>query len=273
MDWNGVVEHNKEALKRILARLFGMAGMAAGVGGTLSPGGGEGLLRRARHSAVLRLLRPAESAVRRLIVVAARGMVVKLPPPRPPKPKPMAPLLRSLGIAVVLSPADIARAAKAARAAAARAARPRLPSLPLLDPLKRFGPRRRYVPPHAAPRIWTLGMERRPLPPPPSPDDLIDAGRLGLRLQALASALDDLPAQARRFARWKARRDAALAREKDAAGAQTGGFRDSRRFYRISPLRPGRAPGNLRKPTHEVHEVLKELHYFAFETLHYPDTS
>ena len=262
MDWNGVVEHNKEALKRILSRLFGMAGMAAGVGGVLSPGGGEGLLRRARHSAVLRLLRPAESAVRRLIVVAARGMVVKLPPPRPPKPKPMAPLLRSLGIAVVLSPADIARAAKAARAAAARAARPRPPSLPLLDPLKRFGPRRRYVPAHAAPRIWTLGMERRPLPPPPSPDDLIDAGRLGRRLTALASALDDLPAQALRFARWKARRD------RDRSDPTR---RNSR--GRTSPLRPGRAPGNLRKPTHEVHEVLKELHYFAFEAFHYPDTS
>ena len=259
MDWNGVVEHNKEALKRILSRLFGMA---AGVGGVLSPGDGEGLLRRARHSAVLRLLRPAESAVRRLIVVAARGMVVKVPPARPPKPKSMAPVLRSLGIAVVLSPADIARAAKAARAAAARAARPRLPSLPLLDPLKRFGPRRRYVPAHAAPRIWTLGMERTPLPLPPSPDDLIDAGRLGRRLQALASALDDLPAQARRFARWKARRD------RDRSDPAR---RNSR--SRTSPLRPGRAPGNLRKPTHEVHEVLKELHYFAFEAFHYPDTS
>ena len=261
MDWNGVVEHNKEALKRILSRLFGMA---AGADGVLSPGGGEGLLRRARHNAVLRLLRPAESAVRRLIVVAARGMVVKLPPQRPPKPKlaPMAPVLRSLGIAVVLSPADIARAAKAARAAAARAARPRPASLPLLDPLKRFGPRRRYVPAHAAPRIWTPGMEWRTLPPPPSPDDLIDAGRLGRRLQALASVLDDLPAQALRFARWKARRDRDRS---DPARRNSRG--------RISPLRPGRAPGNLRKPTHEVHEVLKELHYFAFEAFHYPDTS
>ena len=34
MDWNGVVEHNKEALRRILSRLFGMA---AGADGMLSP--------------------------------------------------------------------------------------------------------------------------------------------------------------------------------------------------------------------------------------------
>ncbi len=35
------------------------------------------------HRAVLRVLRPAESAVRRLIVVAARGLVVKVAPSRP----------------------------------------------------------------------------------------------------------------------------------------------------------------------------------------------
>ena len=271
MDWNGAIEQNRQALKRILARLFGMAGMAAGAGGALSPGGGEGLLRRARHLSVLRLLRPAESAARRLIIIAARGLVMKVPPPRPPKPKSMAPVLRSLGIAVVLSPADIARAAKAARAAAARAARPRMVSLPLFDPLQRpFRPRRPYVPAHAAPRICVPGItERRPLPPPPSPDDLIDAVRLGRRLEALGRALDDLPAQARRFARWKARRDAALARDK---------VRDSGRHYRIWPLRPGRPPGSppyrfRHRPTHEVHDILNVVHGLAFDALQRPDTS
>ena len=34
------------------------------------------------HRAVLRVLRPAESALRRLIVVAARGLVVEPAPPR-----------------------------------------------------------------------------------------------------------------------------------------------------------------------------------------------
>jgi hypothetical protein len=36
----------------------------------------------------VRLLRPAESAARRLIIAAARGIVVVLPPLRPRKPKP-----------------------------------------------------------------------------------------------------------------------------------------------------------------------------------------
>jgi hypothetical protein len=35
------------------------------------------------HSAALLVLRPTESAVRRLIIVAARGLVVKIPPSRP----------------------------------------------------------------------------------------------------------------------------------------------------------------------------------------------
>ena len=129
----------------------------------------------------------------------------------------------------------------------------------MADPLKRFGPRRRTTPPHKAPRI--LSFDGRPphrLPPPPSPDDPIDATRLGLRLAGIGRALADLPKAARRFARWKARRDAGLIR-------------------RVSPLRRGLAPGlnwaTSRRSTHEVHEVLKDMQYFAREVLEAPDTS
>ena len=72
MDWNAAIEKNRGALKRILAALVAMAGLA---------GGGDTLPRHL-HTAVLRLLRPAESAVRRLVIVAARGVVVAPPPPR-----------------------------------------------------------------------------------------------------------------------------------------------------------------------------------------------
>ena len=168
-------------------------------------------LPRRLDAAVLRLLRPTEAAARRLVIVAARGLVVTLPPPRPLRPVPVAAALGSLGIAVTLLPADLARAAGTRRAAAARAARPRSLSLPLLDPPRGyFRPRRNYVPAHAAPRIWVPGVtEPHRLPPPPSPNDPVDAARLGRRFAALASVLDDLPAQARRLARWRAapRRD------------------------------------------------------------------
>src|SRR5690606_23170764 len=76
-----------------------------------------------------------------------------------------------------------------------------------------------------SPRILFPGVAQPySLPPPPSPDDPIDATRLGYRLAALAAALDDLPGQARRFARWQAHK---------ARG----------RSRRVSPLRPGRPPG------------------------------
>ena len=141
MDWNLAIERNTEALKRILAALVAMAGLGAALtsplrGGRPSPDGRVGVicgtepppdasrrpprkgevkpgptLSRHLHTAVLRLLRPAESAVRRLVIVAARGLVVTLPPPRPRKPVlvPVETTLRSLGIAVVLSQAEIAR--------------------------------------------------------------------------------------------------------------------------------------------------------------------
>ena len=82
------------------------------------------------------------------------------------------------------------------------------------------------------------------------------AQRLALRLQALGAALDDLPGQAKRFARWKAR---------TLAG----------RTCRAWPLRPGRPPGQrpARRRTHEVHEILHDLHGLAFDVLEHPDTS
>ena len=133
----------------------------------------------------------------------------------------------------------------------------------MADPLKRFGPRRKYVPAHAAPRIiFFHGPVPHKLPPPPSRHDPIDATRLGLRLAALASALDDLPAQARRFARWKARN--ARARARGVA-------------RRISPLRPGRAPGQISakggRRRQDVHELLADMQYFAGQALEKPDTS
>lgn len=264
------IERNSEALKRVVATLVAIAGLAVG---PLPEVRTEGEPRRTlpRHLwlAILRLLRPAEAAARRLIIAAARGLVV--PPPAPPrKPKPMSsePLLRSLGIAIVMSPADLARAAADKRTAAP--ARPRKLCLPLFDPLRhpyRF--HRRYVPPHAAPRISVPGFSvPSSLPPPPSPDDPVSAARLGQRLAALASALDDLPGQAKRFARWKARLNAAHA---------------SGRFRRISPLRPGRPPGGRLSrfdPTavrprniREVDEILAHAHALALYALERPDTS
>ena len=97
MDWSAAIEKHREALTHIVATLVAMAGL----GGQLaflpqegaSPRGSAQAekskpsppLPRHLRLAVLRLLRPAESAARRLIIALARGLVVTLPPPRKPR--------------------------------------------------------------------------------------------------------------------------------------------------------------------------------------------
>jgi hypothetical protein len=151
-------------------------------------------------------------------------------------------------------------------------------------PLRRPPP---VTKPGSVPRARLLGAEpfnplfRRPPepapPPPPTPEDPLDAARIHGRLGAIGRALDDLPGEALRFARWQALRDARLARERegdDAARELDSGTiairsaagtpaRKSRRIRRTEALRMGRPPGWRRRPTHEVHEVLKELHSLA----------
>ncbi|MDP1701090.1 MAG: hypothetical protein Q8L53_09085, partial [Aestuariivirga sp.] len=180
------------------------------------------------HRAVVRVLRPAESAVRRLIVVAARGLVVKVAPSRPmPKGK--------IG----------------------KGSGPSRPSFKLCDKRIFFpelnNPRVKYAkyPPriHVFPYDTLVPIARPAVAPPPPPDGLINAARLSRRLQALKSALEDLPRQARRMARWRAKREAM----------------PNPKFK--SPLRPGQPPGHRRKPTHEVDEVLTECHWLAWEVM------
>jgi hypothetical protein len=151
-------------------------------------------------------------------------------------------------------------------------------TLPLFDRLPRWETRPRRPVANSVPRISVPGITTRfPIVPRrlPSPGDPVDATRLGLRFAALASALDDLPRQAKRFARWRARCDAIRQEERNHdAAAQAGGLPHvRRRLHRNWPLRPGHPPGWQRKPDHEVHEILKDLHGLAFDVLERRDTS
>src|SRR6188472_4379134 len=106
MDWSLAIEKNREALKRVLAMLFAM--VASGDGGSPT-GARSSTLPRHLHRFVLRLLRPAEAAARRLIIVAARGLVVGLAPPRTAKPRPKPPLNRrnGYGTGIVIRPGPL----------------------------------------------------------------------------------------------------------------------------------------------------------------------
>ena len=90
MDWDLAIKRNSEALKEIIAGLFAMLELAGGATVSRIP--------QSLHSAVRRVLCPAESAVRRLIVIAARGLVVKLASPRPvSRPKPVGSIRKGGG--------------------------------------------------------------------------------------------------------------------------------------------------------------------------------
>jgi len=219
VDWARAIERNREALKGIVAALFVLLGTAGGA------------VPRTLHRAVLFVLRPAESAVRRLIVIAARGLVAK---PAPSRPMPQGPIGRG---------------------------RRHRSAFPLFDPRKRFAPERGA---RAVPRVHVFGGDPRvglwsspapPAPPAPPPDDgLVDARRLASRLVAVRLALENLPRQARRLVRWRARREKAA----------------HLRFR--SPLRPGRPPGHRARPVHRIDHVLADCHGLACYALA-PDTS
>lgn len=226
MEWADIIEGNRVRLLRIVAALLELAGLAE-----------DGKMRRHMRNYLMRILRPAESAARRLIVIAARQLIVEL---RPPSVHGHARSDGGQGLPV----------------GAATDARPAAPAFPLLDPLKRFSfaPARRIS--RCIPRILFLDGPTPPPPPPgPSPDDMVDATCIGRRLAALRRALDDIDAQARRLARWRATCD-----------------RGPDRFKRSFPLRPGYPPGRRQRQIHEVDEILRNCHLLALHALS-PDSS
>ncbi|WP_210325797.1 hypothetical protein [Oricola nitratireducens] len=191
INWPRAIDRNREALLRIVAALFVLAGR----------GEGDAVATLPRHlrNHLLSILRPAESAVRRLIVIAARGFVVVVPARR------KRTTTTTTTTTTTGEPAAIA--------------------LPLIDPRKRFDfrPRRRRA--KSFPRICVIGLtEPAPIPEirVPMPDDPVDAARLRRRLAGLKRALGDLDGHAKRLARWKARRDLGL----------------TKRFHPMRPGRP-----------------------------------
>lgn len=234
MDWARVIDRNRAILLRIVAALCAMAGMADGAM--------PGTLARHRHNAVRRILRTAESALRRLVIIAARD-IADIPLP----------------IGAFMYGLDRDKAGRR-RAGAAQDGKDgaAVPPFALTDPVKRFcfaAPARR---PKGFPRVTILGLTD-PTPIPAgwvvSPDDEIDARPLCRRILSVERALGDIEGQARRLARLQARRDKA-----------TG------ETIRRSPMRAGPPPGRRLRSVHEVDAVLADLDTLARCALS-PDSS
>ncbi len=276
MDWTLAITRNREALLRLVAALFALAGL------TLPPGAppvachlragqklgeavrrtGEGestMLPHRIYRAILLVLRPAESAVRRLIIIAAYGLTLA---PRTSRP----------------FPGNIP----------AGTGQPRLPAFQLIDPLKRFSPAVTLVENSEYNDFWTDDedaeeadicedtggkntLPRISLPgyfdpvfaPPAEPLDqaFINAAHLGRRLATLKRALENLPREAKRLARWQAKRSLVLANQSAA------------KPIRLSAFRHGRPPGFRLKVTHEVDAILRECHGLMLDRFAEVDTS
>ena len=234
MDYAYAIKRHRKPLLVVIAGLYAMIGIAQG--------GMIDKLKRPLYRKVLGLLRPAEAAVRRLIVAMAHGLEVKPKGPR-------------------AAPKGLAGLGKKGKGKGRRSFR-------LCDPrLKDVDFSRRAKGPKAVPRIhffdgdsWrTVDFGPTPPQPPapepkPEPDDTVNAVPLCLRLDAALRALKDLPGQARRYARWWAKPV------------------EKRRPKLATALRRGPPPGFNHKSSHEVHAILKECQWLAHTALK-PDTS
>lgn len=219
MDWTPYIDRSRQTLLRLIGVVFAMIG--------LDERAFPETVTRAMHSKVLHTLRPAESGLRRLIVVFAselerRGYIVPKRAARPLPKKPIPRRERVLG----------------------------RPSFRLIDPRKYFewiGTKKRPRYTKGAPNISFFdGYDRRVIPPEPSlpmPDDPVDATSLCNRLIALKAGLEDIPTQAKRMLRLKAR-------------GQNG-------VLIKAPMRPGLPPGWRRNGREEIDEVLRECHRLA----------
>ena len=168
MDIPAAINLNKTALLRIVAGLIALLEAA------------QARIPLALHRRIARVLRPAESAARRLIVTLARITNLKAPPSRSRPP-----------------PTGIAGAARGKR---------RRASFPLFDPRQRFlrkrkgrAPRIRSLAPDAVHRPRSTGVRD-------TSDGMETSDTLLRRLAALKGALENLPRQARRLVRALARR-------------------------------------------------------------------
>lgn len=268
-DWTRAVARNRDDLIAVVTRLFVLAG--------LRTGSHVATLPRALRIRILAALRPAEFAVRRLILMAACGLVVV---------RPASPLWGGRRVArearqsrVGVGTSDQGDLLPPPGSSAPSASRPPCPSdLPTRGRLNARGETSRLpatTPPRTTVPAFALFDPFKPFGHPwleegddaeadgpvreLDPGEPVDARGVCRRIVALEAALQDIERHARRLARWRARR---FARESARL-----------RSRRLSVLRPGRPPGWRKHPKTPVETVLKECHGLALYAWTVPDTS
>ncbi len=174
MDWTLAIDRHRDALVRMVAALLLMAG------------GGEVMPRHVR-TGIWRVLRPAESAFRRLVVVVK--VVLKIE-----------------------ARTRVSRGGLGSAGGFSRGTGASVPAFALFDARKSFKPRSAWRGRRPQPNIRFFDDVEIFTPVVvASPDDAVSPAQLMRRLQALQAALADVPKQAQRLARWQAKREHAVA--------------------------------------------------------------
>jgi hypothetical protein len=168
-----------------------------------------GRIPRELHRAVLHILRPTEMALRLLIAAAARGLVLK---PKASRPIPKGKIIEK------------------GKGGASR------PVFRLED----IHPRTTQSNTRTRSERSVRGTQPRQTPA----DAEVNAARLTRRLQAMLNALQNLPREAKRFVRWKAK------------GEQVS---------EENSIRSALSLKVSEKPTHEIDEVLEQCRGLAGE--------
>jgi hypothetical protein len=217
MNWTRAIDINKDALTHIIA---GLVALLAAHGQVLR-------LPLPVYQMLLRILYPAESAVRRLIVIVARGLVVL---DRPSRPMPQG---------LVIAGGAKGRASfqlfDQRKTFGDLDDTPSNISGPRIRMIEAFSPRQLFLAKFVKPRVDTCSEA--------------ETLRLRQRLSLLAGALENLPREAKRMVRWQKRR----------AAMENPAF--------IFPLRPGPPPGHQQRPREDIDNILRECHALAWMAL------
>lgn len=222
-DWDHCIEVNRAALLRIVVSLFAMIGLTAEVSLDRIP-----YVFRLR---ILRVLRPAEFAVRRLIFAMARGITVEPAPERP----------KQQGKAGVPKGTD------------GKKKRPQFKLSDKRPPFSMPATSDTLAGPNPQNRAGSYGTrianQKKPRSNQMDEDGFVDAASITKRLFGIKDALEDLPRQVQRLLRWKARRERQF----------------MTRFVYTSPLRIVLPPCYRKKSRNEAEEILKECQWLASE--------
>jgi hypothetical protein len=260
------VVNYKAKLIVIIAELFRLARIVPGEVPDVASGSVWDItLPRYCWQKVLALLTPAESALRRLIIMAAHGKPIAPYVPEEQAAKTEVrevaggELCEAMAQEIIIGPAEAVSVPLDETAKDTAAVSPRPPVFDMFDPMKKFGFCGFYDDDE-----WEALQAQKAAAGPliiPKADrskrmDPVNALGLWKRIQALHHAAENFEACVARYISWYQRQRYQLKNNLKLTGRK-----------RLGLMRGGYAPGYIRKGKHDIHGILRDVHNLAFECL------